>query len=125
MYPRREQKLEYLTMLLFIVTKDGIFTIQGHDMVELKDIPKPKSTYSFPLNITDERRQFTERRERRAKELGIPLYVLGVDPDPNDELQKLEDYIMDNFIDFDLDVPEDLKERYLTMKKERETSQDN
>ena len=93
-------------------------------MVELKDIPKPKSSYSFPLNITDERRQFTERRERRAKELGIPLYVLGADPEPNDELQKLEDYIMDNFIDFDLDVPEDLKKKYLAMKKEREESQD-
>jgi hypothetical protein len=49
--------------------------------------------------------------------------VLGADPDRNDELQKLEDYIMENFIDFDLDVPEDIKEKYLEMKKVREGSQ--
>jgi len=86
-------------------------------MVELIDVPKPKSSYSFPLDITDERRQFTERRERRAKELGISLYVLGADSDKEDELQKLEDYIMENFIDLDLDVPENIKKKYLTLKE--------
>ena len=92
-------------------------------MVELKDMPTPNSSYTFPLNITEERKQFTKRRKRRAKELGIPLYVLGADPDRKDELQKLEDYIMENFIDFDLDVPEDIKKKYLEMKKTREESQ--
>jgi hypothetical protein len=86
-------------------------------MVELVNVPKPKSSYCFPLDITDERRQFTERRERRAKELGISLYILGADPDKNDELQKLEDYIMENFIDMDLDVPENIKEKYLSLKE--------
>ncbi|MCR5388682.1 MAG: hypothetical protein K6E56_05480 [Lachnospiraceae bacterium] len=86
-------------------------------MVELMDKPKPKSSYSFPLNITDERRQFTERREKRADELGIPLYVLGTDEDKNKELQDLEDYIMENFIDLDLDVPEKIKDKYLLLKQ--------
>ena len=93
-------------------------------MVNLVDIPKPKSTYKSPIKITDELREFTDRREKRAKELGIPLYVLGANPDQNDEFQKLEDYIMENFIDLDLDVPEDIKAKYLAMKKEREVSQD-
>ena len=45
------------------------------------------------------------------------LYILGADPDKNDELQKLEDYIMENFIDMDLDVPENIKEKYLSLKE--------
>ena len=93
-------------------------------MVNLVDMPKPKSTYKSPIKITDELREFTDRREKRAKELGISLYVLGTDPDRNDEFQKLEDYIMENFIDLDLDVPEDIKAKYLAMKKERGEPQD-
>ena len=49
--------------------------------------------------------------------MGISLYILGADPDKNDELQKLEDYIMENFIDMDLDVPENIKEKYLSLKE--------
>ena len=82
--------------------------------------PKPKKPYISPLDINDDIRQMTERRERRASELGIPLYVLGVDKDEQDELQKLEDYIMENFIDLDLDVPNDVKEKYLSLKKKLE-----
>jgi hypothetical protein len=78
--------------------------------------PKPTKPYVSPLKITDEARKFTERREKRAKELGIALYILGDDLDKNEELQQLEDYIMENFIDLDLDVPDDLKEKYLSMK---------
>lgn len=82
--------------------------------------PKPKKPYISPLNITDDIRQMTERRERRAKELGISLYVLGEDKEMPDELQKLEDYIMENFIDLDLDVPNEIKEKYLALKKQFE-----
>ncbi len=67
-------------------------------------------------------RKFTERREHRAKELGIALYILGDDPDKNDELQRLEDYIVENFIDLDLDVPEDIKEKNLALKKQNDAS---
>lgn len=38
-----------------------------------------ESAYHSPLHITEEIRQNTERRERRAKELGISLYILGDD----------------------------------------------
>ena len=44
------------------------------------------------------------------------MYVLGADRESTSELQKLEDYIMENFIDLDLDVPDDIKEKYLSMK---------
>ena len=92
-------------------------------MVNIVEKPKPTSTYNSPLKISDELRQFTERREQRAKELGIESYVLGADAQSDDEFQKLEDYIMENFIDLDLDVPENIKKKYLEMKKAREESQ--
>lgn len=81
-------------------------------MITLVDTPKPKNSYNSPLNITDEIRQFTERREQRAKELGIALYILGEEPQKDFDLQRLKDYIIENFIDIDLDVPEDIKEKY-------------
>ena len=84
------------------------------------DKPTPKKTYVSPLKITDEIKQFTERREKRARELGIALYVLGAGRESISELQKLEDYIMENFIDLDLDVPEEIKEKYLALKKQEE-----
>ena len=85
-------------------------------MVTLVDTPKPNNSYNSPLKITDEIRQFTERREQRANELGIALYVLGDEPQKDFDLQRLEDYIIENFIDLDLDVPEDIKEKYLILK---------
>ena len=89
-------------------------------MVTLAEKTKPQNAYQSPLNVTDDIRQFTERRERRAKELGIALYILGKDPKNDSELQRLEDYILENFIDLDLDVPDSLKEKYLALKKEKE-----
>lgn len=88
-------------------------------MIEtMMDKPTPKKPYVSPLNITDDIKQFTERRENRAKELGIALYVLGADRESITELQKLEDYIMENFID--LDVPEEIKKQFLALKKQEE-----
>jgi len=89
-------------------------------MVELTEKPKPTGSYHSPLHITDEMRQFTDRRERRARELGIALYVLGDDPEKDNDLKELEDYILENFIDLDLDVPDAIKEKYLAMKKNKE-----
>ena len=85
--------------------------------------PNPVRPYISPLNITEEARHFTERREKRAKELGISLYVLGDDKENSSDLQKLEDYIMENFIDLDLDVPDDIKEKYLSMKSQDHNQQ--
>lgn len=87
--------------------------------------PNPKKPYSFPLNITEEMRQLSDRRERRADELGIKLYMLDVDNNEMNELKKLEDYIVENFIDMDLDVPEKIKEKYLDLKKKYENMQDS
>lgn len=64
-----------------------------------------------PENIEMDKRQF-----KRAKELGIDLYVL--DGDDDSELQRLEDDIVYNYILMDLDVPEELKAKYLKLKKE-------
>lgn len=91
-------------------------------MVALVEKPKPRNSYKSPLNITDEHRRFTERRERRAKDLGIALYVLGDDSGEENELRRLEEYIMENFIDLDLDVPDDVKEKYLDLKRRKNTS---
>ncbi|MCR4755802.1 MAG: hypothetical protein K5868_09815 [Lachnospiraceae bacterium] len=89
-------------------------------MVALIEKQKPKSSYKSPLNITDDIRASSERREQRAKELDIALYILGDDPKKDDELQRLEDYIVENFIDLDLDVPNDIKEKYLAMRKSKD-----
>ena len=91
-------------------------------MVALVEKPKPRNSYKSPLNITDEHRRFTERRERRAKDLGIALYVLGDDSGEEDELRRLEEYIMENFIDLDLDVPDDVKEKYFDLKRKKNPS---
>lgn len=91
-------------------------------MVALVEKPKPRNSYKSPLNITDEHRRFTERRERRAKDLGIALYVLGDDSGEENELRRLEEYIMENFIDLDLDVPDDVKEKYLDLKRKKNPS---
>lgn len=92
---------------------------EGFAMIEtIMDKPTPKKPYVSPLNVTDDIKQFTERRENRAKELGIALYVLGADRESITELQKLEDYIMENFID--LDVPEEIKKKFLALKKQEE-----
>lgn len=91
-------------------------------MITLVDTPKPKNSYNSPLNITDDLREFTERREQRAKELGISLYILGDEPEKDFNLQQLEDYIIENFIDLDLDVPEDIKEKYLLLKSKLQSN---
>ena len=91
-------------------------------MVTIIEKEKPSTKYNSPLKISEDIREFTDRRERRAEELGITLYILGADPQKDIELQQLEDYIMDNYIDMDLDVPEDIKERYLELKENHAAS---
>ena len=50
------------------------------------------------------------------------MYVLGDDSGEEDELRRLEEYIMENFIDLDLDVPDDVKEKYLDLKRKKNPS---
>ena len=66
-------------------------------MVTIIEKEKPSTKYNSPLKISEDIREFTDRRERRAEELGIALYILGADPQKDIELQQLEDYIMDNY----------------------------
>lgn len=55
------------------------------------------------------------RKKRQAYELGIELFILDED-ETDKELQELEYYIIDNYLDLDKDVPDSLKEKYLLLK---------
>ena len=85
--------------------------------------PNPDEKYKFSFTISEEERQASARREARAAELGIRLYILEDTNEEKEELRELEDYILDNFIDLDLDVPDGIKEKYLNLKKKLEEEQ--
>lgn len=85
-------------------------------VIEKPKLKKPyKSSFSFTKNDVDR----MDRRRKRASELGIRLFVLdgSIVSDP---LQKLENRILDDYIDKDIDVPEELKKEYLELKKKKE-----
>ncbi len=87
-------------------------------------IEKPKLTelYKSPFTYTKNDVDRMNRRRKRASELGIRLFVLDGN-DVSDKLQELENQIVDDYIDKDLDVPEELKREYLALKTKM--SQDN
>ena len=89
--------------------------------METLDIKKPvlSNPLSFSYKVTDEAFSRTQRRLKRADEIGLKLFVLDENNSP-EELRKLEEYIVDNFIDLDKDIPEDIKEKYLSLKKQVE-----
>jgi hypothetical protein len=66
--------------------------------------------------VVKEDEERMHRRRVRANELGIKLFLLDDEEDTPDELQELEDYIVDNYIDMDIDVPEEIKKKYLYLK---------
>ena len=74
-----------------------------------------KAPFSYTIPLENIERQ--NRKVARAEELGIKLFVLDGDDDES-ELQKLEDDIIYNYILMDLDVPEELKAKYLKLNKE-------
>ncbi len=80
-------------------------------------IEKPKLTklYKSPFTVTKNDVDRMNRRRKRANELGIRLFVLDGN-DISDKLQELENQIVDDYIDKDLDVPEELKKKYLALK---------
>ncbi|MCR4658559.1 MAG: hypothetical protein K5770_20360 [Lachnospiraceae bacterium] len=82
-------------------------------LVEKPELDKPL-IYTYTVSGEDMER--FRRKKQRAKELGINLFVLDEDDIP-EELMELEYYIIDNYLDMDLDVPEDIKERYMELKK--------
>lgn len=75
------------------------------------------NTAPFSYTIPLENIERQNRKIMRAEELGIKLFVLDGD-DEESELQRLEDDIVYNYILMDLDVPEELKTKYLKLKKE-------
>lgn len=91
--------------------------------MDIMSIKKPtlKKPYKSPYTYTQSDMDFMNRKRMRANELGIMLFVLDGNDSPS-ELQELEDYIVDNYIDMDLDVPEDLKSKYLLLKQSTEKS---
>ncbi len=77
----------------------------------------PEDNLFFSYSVSPENIERDKRQSKRAEELGIDLYVLDGDDDES-ELQQLEDDIIYNYILMDLDVPEELKAKYLKLKKE-------
>ncbi len=75
------------------------------------------NTAPFSYTIPLENIERQNRKVARAEELGIKLFVLDGDDDES-ELQRLEDDIVYNYILMDLDVPEELKAKYLKLKEE-------
>lgn len=82
-------------------------------LVEKPELDRP---LIYTYSVSGEDMERFRRKKQRAKELGINLFVLDEDDIP-EELMELEYYIIDNYLDMDLDVPEDIKERYMELKK--------
>ena len=72
---------------------------------------------SYPYSVSSEEMEKFRRKRQRSKELGIDLFVLD-NEEMLEELEELECYIMDNYLDQDLDVPEDLKKKYKELKEQ-------
>lgn len=91
--------------------------------MDILDIKKP--SLAEPLNISysftknDEERM--NRKLIRAEEIGMTLFVLD-EKKESPELLELENYIIDNYLDLDLDIPEDIKNKYIQLKKQNEQS---
>ena len=78
---------------------------------------KKELSYNTSYSVSPENWESFQRQNKRAEELGIDLYILDGDDDES-ELQRLEDDIVYNYILMDLDVPEELKAKYLKLKEE-------
>jgi hypothetical protein len=91
--------------------------LKGGAFMDIQNIKKPSLDQSYvpTYTFTKEDEERMHRRRIRANELGIRLFVLDEEDVPKD-LQELEYYIIDNFIDMDIDVPDDIKKRYLDLK---------
>ncbi len=79
------------------------------------DTVNKSAPFSYTIPLENIERQ--NRKIMRAEELGIKLFVLD-DDDDESELQQLEDDIVYNYILMDMDVPEELKTKYLKLKAE-------
>ena len=82
------------------------------------NIKKPQITtpFNYSYSVSPEDMEKLQRKKKRAEEIGIRLFVLDDDAVPK-ELQELEDYIIDNYLDNDLDIPDELKKKYSELKQ--------
>jgi hypothetical protein len=85
--------------------------------MDIITVEKPKVIPPHSYKISKEE-EILQRRIARADELGIKLFILDESDEP-DELQKMEDFIVDNYIDLDMDVPDNIKKKYLELKNEQ------
>jgi hypothetical protein len=85
------------------------------------EIRKPTLKQPYVSTYTKDDEDRMQRRCERANELGIKLFVLDEDDKPK-EFQELEYFIIDNYIDMDIDVPDDIKKKYLDLKLQIKTA---
>ena len=78
--------------------------------------PKLDKSLTYSYSVPAEAKERFKRKKKRAEEIGIRLFVLD-EPDIPMELQELEDYIIDTYLDMDKDVPNELKAQYCELKK--------
>ena len=90
-------------------------------MIEKPILDKPLS-YAYSVSTEDMER--FRRKKQRAKELGIELFVLDEKEIP-EELEELENLIIDEYLEEDLDVPEEIKEKYMKLKQHLLCTSDN
>ena len=88
---------------------------QSMDTFTIKK-PEINNPLVYTYSVSNEDMERFRRKKQRAEELGIKLFILDEDDIP-EELQELEYYIIDNFLDMDKDVPEEIKEKYLKLKE--------
>ncbi len=81
----------------------------------ITDVPKVEEPITYSYKVSPQNREEYERRKKRANEIGIHLFVLDED-DSSNELKELEQYIIDNYINMDRDIPLDIKKKYLELK---------
>lgn len=96
-----ELKTKYLKLKAELITKPPI-------------LDKP---LQHPYSVTPDDMDRFRREVERARELGIDMYILDGEPESS-ELEELENEIVYNYILMDMDVPEELKIKYLKLKGE-------
>ncbi len=91
-------------------------SLKEDDDMESTSIEKP---IKYDYSVSDDDMVRFRRKRQRAKELGIELFVLDSEEYPKElkELKELENYIIDNYLELDLDVPDDIKKKYLELKE--------
>ena len=85
--------------------------------MEIFDIEKPKININLSYTVTKSDVAIMKRKIERAKELDIKLFVLDGEIENRNEIKELEDFIVDNYIDNDIDVPEELKQKLFELRE--------